>query len=582
MASGDKGTRLAGIEGLRAVAAASILVYHVWLYGAPDGAPVDLGPLTKAFDGLQAGVTLFFVLSGFLLYRVFVPSLLGDGRLPSIRRYLRNRALRIVPAYWVVLLGVAVVFEHRLLTEPAQLVANMLFVQNYVPSYAVSGEAFAGIAPAWSLVIEVSFYVALPLLALLAARGARAGRGGAVVVLAPVAVMFVAGLAAKVAARGWQEGEALSVFQHSLPTHADWFAAGMAVAVSHVLWQEGRLRLPRGWRPAALVSAVVLVVAATKLFYGGTLDGLEQQTPIALACALVLAAIVFAQPGNVAVRALEVRPVVLVGLASYSLFLVHDPLVRGLREWGVTLDGRAGFVVNLALIGTLSVALAAVLYVYVERPALARKRRPQVGDTAEVGSAKPPVRRAPPRQELIPLRAAIHAAIGSVAGADEGLVVDVAAAGDRLVDRDQVAAVLTPLLENACLYGAAPIEVVAEQVSGAVRVAVVDAGRGIDDSFRSRLFEPNARSPESARVVPGSGLGLSRARASARASGGDVTYEPRAVTDARFVATFTSANDLRRAAGGGRRGSGGRRPAPRLLLRLGLGGAVLGLFGYGG
>ncbi len=169
----DRGARLVGIEGLRAIAATSILVYHVYVYGAPDGQRVDMGPLGKVFDNLRAGVTLFFVLSGFLLYRVFVSAALRDRPMPSVRNYFRNRALRIVPAYVAVLLAVALVFEHELLTRPLQLGANLLFLQNYIPAYIGTSPDAAGIAPAWSIVIEVSFYLVLPVLGYIAIRLAR-------------------------------------------------------------------------------------------------------------------------------------------------------------------------------------------------------------------------------------------------------------------------------------------------------------------------------------------------------------------------------------------------------------------------
>ncbi len=54
---------------------------------------------------------LFFVLSGFLLWRPIASAVLRGRRLPSVRRYARNRALRILPAYWVVLLATALVLQ---------------------------------------------------------------------------------------------------------------------------------------------------------------------------------------------------------------------------------------------------------------------------------------------------------------------------------------------------------------------------------------------------------------------------------------------------------------------------------------
>ena len=357
---------------MRALAAYSIVVYHVWLYGAPDGGSVDLGPLTKGFDNLRAGVTLFFVLSGFLLFRPYVSSALRGRPAPSLGNYLRNRALRIIPAYWVILLLVAVLFHRSLLEAPKQLLANMFFLQDYVTAYMPHLNGGVGIVPAWSLAIEVVFYVTVPLLGGLAITlAARAALPPTAAVVAPIVVMVAVGIGAKLAQRalefGWR-------WELSFLTHADWFAAGMAVAVLRVLWEDGRLPLPRGWRPAALVAAGVIALVAAKLYYAGTLSLVEYQSLIAVSCAILLALVVFAAEQSRTIRFLTWRPVFLAGLASYSLFLWHEPLVRAFRDAGLTLDGTGGFVVNLLLVSLVSGAAAGLTYAYVERPALARKR----------------------------------------------------------------------------------------------------------------------------------------------------------------------------------------------------------------
>lgn len=365
--------RLAGIEGLRAIAASSILVYHVWLYGAPTRGALDFGPLTKAFDNLRAGVTLFFVLSGFLLFRPYVAAALRRTPTPSTAAYLRNRALRILPAYWVILLAVAVLFERGLLRAPLQLASNLLFLQTYVPGHIPADNGGMGIVPAWSLAIEVIFYLHVPLLGGAAIWLAlRSGAGRTAAALVPVWLMLVTGIAGKVVLR-FLEGDLERVWSLTFFTHADWFAAGMALAVARVLWEDGRLRLPAWWGAAALAGALGLALLSLKLYYSGVLSGLEYQTPIAAACALLLGLVVLA-PSSRLVRVLDSKPFFAAGLASYSLFLWHDPLVRGIRDAGLTLNGQAGFLVNLALIGFVSAVASTLTYRFVERPALARKR----------------------------------------------------------------------------------------------------------------------------------------------------------------------------------------------------------------
>ena len=402
-------SRLAGIEGLRAIAATSILVYHVHLYSAPGAQSVDLGPLDKIFENMRAGVTLFFVLSGFLLYRVFISALARDRGLPGIRSYFRNRLLRIVPAYWVTVIAVVLVFEHWVLGDPLRLVANLLFLQNYIPAYEGGAQDVAIIAPAWSLVIEMSFYAVLPLLGLLAFWCVRRGMSVAAGALVPVALMFVIGFVSKVLAHALAEGSgARGVFDHTLFTHADWFAAGMVVAVASVVYEGEGIRFP-AWRVSAVVAAAVLALGGTKLNYDGRLNNLEQQTPMALACALLLAVVVFSSREGRLVRWLSLRWVVFAGLVSYGLFLVHDPIVRGFSDWGVTLDGRGGFLVNLALITIVSYGVATLIYLYVERPALARKRRWQAGDVAGLGSTAPPGDVVPGRDAAAALEATVEA-----------------------------------------------------------------------------------------------------------------------------------------------------------------------------
>src|SRR4051794_14083239 len=128
--------RLEGVEALRALAALGVLSWHVWSHPViDDHYGVSVGPLTKLFDNGRAGVAMFFVLSGFLLYRPFAAAIVRRTPSPSLRRYFINRVLRIIPAYWVVLLVVAACFQRGLLDRPVQLLANMLFLQDFVPSY---------------------------------------------------------------------------------------------------------------------------------------------------------------------------------------------------------------------------------------------------------------------------------------------------------------------------------------------------------------------------------------------------------------------------------------------------------------
>src|SRR5579884_3079970 len=354
--AGTRRPRLTGIEGLRGIAASSILVYHAWLYGAPSALPFQLGgPVTKLAANLLAGVTLFFVLSGFLLFRPFAAALLRGTALPSIRSYLRNRALRILPAYWFVLLVVAVAFHRVLLVRPLQLLVNALFLQDYVRSYMPVANGGIGIVPAWSLCIEVVFYLLLPVLVVVAARLRRLPPWMQVA-SAPAALLLV-GVVGKVLARVALPG---GMWDAAFPVHADWFAFGMLVAILRVRWEDGQLPRPRPAAVRALaVLALLVIAAAVELFDHGRLGATEYQTPIAAAFAILLALLVVGGERTRVARVLASRPLHAAGLASYSVFLWHDPLLRALRGAGATLGGGGGaFIADVLLLAVVTAACA--------------------------------------------------------------------------------------------------------------------------------------------------------------------------------------------------------------------------------
>jgi peptidoglycan/LPS O-acetylase OafA/YrhL len=103
----------------------------------------------------------------------------------------------------------------------------------------------------------------------------------------------------------------------------------------------------------------------------------------ALACVLLLALVVLPQANpthrTFLVRTLEWRPLIATGVASYSLFLWHEPVVRHLEARGWTSVGTVGFLSNLVVVAVISGGLAALTYSCVERPAL-RRRNVKVAD----------------------------------------------------------------------------------------------------------------------------------------------------------------------------------------------------------
>ncbi|MFC6344597.1 acyltransferase family protein, partial [Nocardioides hankookensis] len=252
--------RFEGIEGLRGIAALSVLVHHTANYLSISANAGQVGVLTTL---LTHGLTLFFALSGFLLYKPFADAILGHRDFPSIRRYAGSRFLRIYPPYLAIFLLSAFVLGAVWLdggpglstgdiagrmTDPGDILANLFVAQSYVPSAMLTG-----IAPAWSLTAEIAFYVVMPVLAYGAYRlGSVVSKRSAV--LLPPLVLIAVGLATRAwithqvaqlppgGATPWLWGHTwTAVLSRSLLAQADLFGYGMLVAVVLSI-AAGRLR----------------------------------------------------------------------------------------------------------------------------------------------------------------------------------------------------------------------------------------------------------------------------------------------------------------------------------------------------
>lgn len=395
------GDRLPGLEGLRGLAAVAVLLYHVQRQLSPSTTEV---PVLSEITFLSHGVTLFFVLSGFLLFRPFVAARVGGERMPRTRRYLVNRLLRIFPGYLAVLLVVSLLFRTAwlppradgepdrfgMLSLPDTLLEATL-LQSYFPSTVRTG-----LEVAWTLTVELTFYLLLPLLAGLAAKAAHRW----VAVLIPVGFMFAVGIAGKtwyvLGNAGLSSSEQVTfewganwttVISRSILVHADLFAWGMLAAVIFVALRNGDLPVSwmrRRWM-LGVGAAVVLVVSTLPRI------GILVEPLVALSSALLLLLVVLppSRGGEwgTAARFLETGPVRWLGLVSFSIYLWHLPLLRLLRDHGLVFgDDVAGLFGNITLIAALTFGLSALSYNLVEAPALRLKKRLSGRATAASGA----------------------------------------------------------------------------------------------------------------------------------------------------------------------------------------------------
>jgi peptidoglycan/LPS O-acetylase OafA/YrhL len=358
-------------DAMRAIAALSVLAFHA--------AFVARVPITDTFvrpysAHLDVGVTVFFMISGFLLYRPFAR---GAHNVPG---YAWRRFLRIVPAYWVALTVVAVWFGF-----------HATFPTGGEPLYYAFGQIYSGprapwgIPQAWTLCVEITFYAFLPLWALLMRRARRE--------LLWLAVLWLASLAYKAWALSQTSPTELgsAPYLQPLPNYLDQFAIGMALAVLTVRW-EREDRVPRAvdwirrhdWVPW-LAAAVAFWVVSTRIGFTGWLTQhysrrmfLGRHELYTLVAAGLILPAIFAEPGRgVAGRVLASRVLSYIGLISFGMYLYHLAVIRQVDNWlGSPMDAPLGIrIATYAALGLAgAVLIASASYYVVERPALRLRR----------------------------------------------------------------------------------------------------------------------------------------------------------------------------------------------------------------
>jgi peptidoglycan/LPS O-acetylase OafA/YrhL len=372
--------RLASLDGLRGLAALSIFVFHGWLYTMPQPSATARSTVGDyAVHELRLGLVLFFVLSGFLLSRPWFAAALGERRPPSIGRYVRTRAARILPAYYVALGGSILLLwglqgTPGLRLPPAdELPLFVVFGQNLSP-----GSVMKLNPPMWSLAVEVSFYAVLPLIGWLALRLPRRRRSLALVPLALLVVGVI---------YNWTiAGQGLSMtFSKTLAAMLPYFALGMlATLVVH------RRTIDMATKRILVTAGIALVLADAFAKAAAPAHGVDatmlfsimRDVPSAIGFALIISALAIAPRS----RVLGGRVLPAMGVVSYGFYLWHVPVLMVLRGYDLLpLDP----VVGTAVAFVPSLALATLSWFACERPVLrwtARRERRKASESVPARS----------------------------------------------------------------------------------------------------------------------------------------------------------------------------------------------------
>lgn len=352
--------RLAGLDGLRALAVVAVIGYHLGLEALPGG---------------YLGVEVFFVISGFLITTLLMAEWRGTGTIRLGAFWIR-RGRRLVPALvavtFAVLATAAVAFPDQLARLGTDAAAGLLYVSNWQQlltdqSYFEQIGRPSALLHLWSLGIEGQFYLIWPVALVIAllVGGPRLGL-----------LLAVLGLAGSIAVTVMAApGSDPSRVYYGADTRAAGLLAGAILAFTGIGVRESvarrRFAAQLGWELigwlalAGVIAAFVLIPPDAPGFFGGGLLVIDAIT-------VALIAAVVAHGGGILSQLLELPPIRWVGTRSYGLYLWHWPVfVFTQPGLDLPMEEPVATIVRLALV----VALTEVSYRFVETPL--RRARPK-------------------------------------------------------------------------------------------------------------------------------------------------------------------------------------------------------------
>ncbi len=308
------------IDGLRALAVLSVIVFHISAVALPGG---------------FAGVDIFFVISGYLI-TLHIVSEVDQGRF-SLAEFYRRRIKRIAPAMLVVVAATFAAAQSLLRPEDAEKVAesalwslaslaNVYFWLFQDTGYFAAASEEQPLLHLWSLGVEEQFYIIWPLV-LMAVGARRRGRAFVGIAAAVMIGSFALGQ--------WVFAAHPSFAYYMLPTRAGELLIGALLA--HAV--HGGARPPsRGVAEAAAWIGLVLVVGSLFLLSEHRVFPGWQAVPPTLGTGLLIYAGLDGR--TLTARFFSLRPLVAVGLVSYSAYLIHWPILSFMRYAGVTMTDR--------------------------------------------------------------------------------------------------------------------------------------------------------------------------------------------------------------------------------------------------
>jgi len=333
------------LDGLRAVAVLGVLVYHLNRDWLPGG---------------FLGVDIFFVLSGYLITMLLLNEHRETGRI-SLPTFWARRIRRLLPALLVLLVVMVILIDVggdplALGQARGDLLATLFYAANW--HFITSGQTyfsqFLAVSPdrhTWSLAIEEQFYLVWPILvAVILARFRTRALGIVAVTVGVASALWMVAIFNPADPSRAYYGTDSRIFQ---------ILIGAVLAISLAGPLKARVAIwGRRLAPVALLAiaaAYLLLADDNSIYYHGG------AVVVALAAATLIAGL---EAGSPIDRLLSLRPLVLVGLASYGMYLWHFPIIIFTNQW---LGPTSTPAIALLAVG-LTFSITAISYIVVESP----------------------------------------------------------------------------------------------------------------------------------------------------------------------------------------------------------------------
>ena len=383
--------RIPGADGLRALACLLVVWHHTTQRFNPETSATWIQSIH--FFGMrgEVGVSLFFVLSGCLLSLPFWNSLINADRVPSLRFYAINRAARIIPAYWLNLLFCTLfafwVFDQNI--NWWRLISGLLFINSYHYSSFFPAELNG---PLWSIGLEVSCYLLLPIVLFVIIKNTRripfaiVGMIGWICALQLLNPMIIHNFATSEKLKGWQYGFTGGAKQWlpywNISSFFTQFLCGsLAALIIVALRARGTLKSLTFDLSALLFATAAILLVANKLVPGAP-DSFTKQPYVAPFYAILMAGVLISVSLSTQVyKLLDTKLFVWIAKLSFSIYLWHMFIIVIIERkflsiyvyYGLTDSLQWVIVSSIVLIG--SIVIAAVSWRFLEAPILKSARK---------------------------------------------------------------------------------------------------------------------------------------------------------------------------------------------------------------